>query len=72
MHRTYPSTDRAPLAGERVRTDDGIVGVVVLVLPSRHSIIIKDNAGMEHHAPIEGCEVVDGQRPLVYLRYTTE
>jgi len=56
--------------GERVRTDEGIVGVVVLVLPSRSLVIVEDNSGMQHEIAVESCSIIDGDRPLVYLGYT--
>jgi hypothetical protein len=67
MSRTYPRPERPPLAGERVRTEEGLVGVVVVVLPSRSVVVIEDNAGMQHEVPIESVSVVDGDRPMVYL-----
>jgi preprotein translocase subunit YajC len=68
MRRTYPRPERAPMPGERVRTEEGIVGVVIVVLPSRSLVTIADNSGMEHEVPIESVSVIDGDRPMVYLR----
>jgi hypothetical protein len=72
MRRTYYRPERPPLPGERVRTDEDLVGVVVVVLPSRNLVVIEDNRKMQHEVALESCSVVDGDRPLVYLGYTME
>lgn len=67
MRRTYPRPERQPIVGERVRTEEGLVGVVVIVLPVRSVVLVRDNSGLEHEVPIESVSVIDGDRPMVYL-----
>jgi hypothetical protein len=55
------------MVGERVRSDDGIVGVVQVVLPSRSLVRIIDNANSIQDLPLEVVSVIDGERPSVYL-----
>lgn len=67
MRRTYPKPERSPIPGERVRSEDGLVGVVQVVLPSRDLVRIRDNANSVHDLPLEVVSVIDGERPSVYL-----
>jgi hypothetical protein len=60
--RSPPKAERFPMTGERVRADDGFVGVVVLVLPGRGLVLVEDDSGMHHEIPLEGVSVVDGDR----------
>jgi len=58
---------RVPMMGEKARTEDGIRGVVVLVLPSRSLVILEDRNGLQHEVPLESVSVVDGGERSVYL-----
>lgn len=57
---------RPPITGERAR-GDGVEGIVVLALPSRDVVIVRDDEGFEHVLPINEIQVLDACIHTVYL-----